>query len=169
MRDFDDICREYEITEEDLEKGLLRTLKTISDGKVPVVVNQQLFYDKIDFLHLNGYIYREHPLNKLTQKGERAIKRGRVYFDTKEHKKLKHKVLWDRITPHVLQGISILVAIILGILGFFLPRECPSKSASDIKEIIPHIEEHIIETEAQINEISQATDSTKKETCDNDK
>lgn len=168
MKDFDEICKGFEKRPEDLEKDLYKTLQNIYSCVNVRALNVQYYYARIDFLFQNEFILRGKK-DQVTPKGELALARGWVYLNIKEYKRQKRRELWEKITPHLLQAISIVVAIILGVLGLFFPRECSSESVSEIIDIIPHTKGSIIKTETQINEVSQASDNTEQEDCDENK
>lgn len=160
MKNFEEICDEYGLSVEKLDSELFSTLITISENKKPILTEPVFYYEKVNFLHLNGYILRDSPLNKLTGKGARAIKRGWVYVNLKDYKKQKNKELWRRITPNILQTISIVVAIALGVLGLFFPRKDSSKAANEIENVVTLVNRSTTYTTTHVNEIDQAADST---------
>lgn len=163
MGEYQEFCREWDKSEVEMEVELFKTLKAIHDKKNIVILNDgRLYFAKINYLVANGFIYREYPKNRTTSKGDNAIARGWVEINIEKYKKQKRKELREKITPNLLQGISIIVAIILGIYGFISQRECSSESASEIKNVIPNIEKNVIDTTTKINEVSQACDSTSK-------
>ena len=162
MKEFEDICREYQKEPIEVERDLFRTLQNIDLQANVKALNVQYYYARINFLFLNGFILRGNK-NEITPTGRFALKRGWVYLNIKEYKKQKRRELWSRITPNMLQVISILVAIALGVLGLFYPRQDSPDSGSKIKDIVPHIEENIINTHAQVDEVSQQTDSTEQQ------
>ena len=162
MERFKQFCKEWDKDEVEMERELFKTLKAIHDKKDIVILNDgKLYYAKINYLSENGFIFREHPKNRATGRGERAITRGWVEINIEKYKKLKRRELWEKITPNLLQGTSIFVALILGILGLFFPRDC-SKFTSEIKDVVPQIEENMVNTATQTDEITQASDSTSK-------
>lgn len=169
MMNFEQFCKEWDMEEEDMERELFKTLKAIHNKEKVVILNDgKFFYAKINYL-VKGQFIERGSQDRTTLRGEEAINRGWVTINIPKHKKQKRRELWGRITPHILQGISILVAIILGILGLFFPRQGRSDSASNIKDIVPCVEENVIDAEPQIDKIAQATDSTKQKNCNNDK
>lgn len=169
MENFIKFCKEWDKDKVEMERELFKTLKAIHDKKDIVILNDgRLYYAKINYLSENGFIDREYPKDRITSKGENAITRGWVEINITKYKKQRRKELWEKITPNLLQGISILVALVLGILGLFFPRNC-SKPTSEIKDVVPQIEENMINTATQINEVTQTCDSTDKKNCNENK
>lgn len=82
MKSFNEICERYGMKPEDFERKLYLTLKNIGDGKDVRVLDLQAYSVRKDFLHYNGYIYRDYPHDELTILGREAIERGWVYLNT---------------------------------------------------------------------------------------
>ena len=169
MNNFEKFCRAWDKDKEEMEKELFKTLKAISEKKNIVILNGgKLYYAKINFLVESGFIVRGNQ-NRITSHGELAVNRGWVCINIKKHKEQKNRELREKKAQKRMKIASIIIPSLISILGIILTRECSSDPASDIKDIVPGIEENMIDTEPQIDEITQAADSTKQENCDNNK
>lgn len=112
MKDFEEICREYNKTPEKVEEDLLCVLHICAKYENLHLESPEYHYTLVGFLHSEGFISRGNPGNELTPKGQRAIKNRVVYYNIKEAKKLKMTKLWKWLIPIIISIVGILIKII---------------------------------------------------------
>lgn len=144
MKEFEDICREYEKDPTEVETDLMVTLKC---PEVRIIgrdaIESNYFATLVTYLHTKRLITRDQPYNKRTIDGDIALNRGWVCYNAKAGKqqKLKQLVKWLIITI-----ATILIGFFLERLGEFVLHKVNQVevSGSDCREAvaIPDMEKH---------------------------
>ena len=155
----------FEKEERQVEKDLLGYLKSFQSGSV---ISLDSDYKRIlkKTLEDKGFIENyDHFTYVITSNGITAIKRGWVIRDfqpiEKEEKRIKVR---DYINLFI-----ALCGVLVGALGLIFPRqEIPQRKPEHI-EVVVMARDTVMNTSTQIDEIAQATDSTKQKNCNNDK
>lgn len=120
MKEFEDICREYEKDPTEVETDLMSTLKWPEVRiKGNNLTDDCYYFSLVSFLHLHGYFTREQSGYIRTQKGEIAKERGWIYLKIKEYRKLKSKELNSRRFNLALVIIAALGSLIAAIASVF--------------------------------------------------
>lgn len=117
MKNFDEICNEYEKLPEIVERDLYTLLKfpeiTISSDNI---IDNNYYLSLKVFLDQNGFLIREQKGYKRTALGEVAKARGWVKINIKNYNKLKNKnFIRDLLT--LAAAIGSIVAAVVGIIS----------------------------------------------------
>lgn len=112
MRSFEEICREFNKAQEKVESDLLCVLRVCTKHENLYLESPEYHSALVSFLHEESFISRGNPGNKLTPKGERAIKNGVVFYDIKEAQKRKRITLLKWLIPILISFIGLLVKVI---------------------------------------------------------
>ena len=167
MNRLEDIGKKYNRTAEEVEKDLRYVLTQKRDKELI-----QLEAEKEYYLSLVELLKRIRCLENgffeivITQEGLRLIKRGYIIYDFESAKtQEKRKIRRERLS--LLIGF---LGIIVGIAGLFLPRhETFRQTDAELSKIESVAVQDTINLTFQTDEISQAADSTKQESRNNDK
>lgn len=112
MKNFEEICKTYGKTPEELEADLLCVLHVCTKHEKLHLESSEYHYALVGFLHTKGFISRGNPGNKLTPKGKKAIQNGIVFYDIKEAKKQKRIKLLKWLIPILISLIGLFVKVI---------------------------------------------------------
>lgn len=160
-----DIGDRFEKDERQVEKDLLSFLKSFKSGSV---TNLESDYKKAlkRVLENKDFIENyDHFTYIITSKGISATERGWVIRDfqpvEKEEKRIKRR---DNINLFI-----ALAGVVIGALGLMFPHHDIPQRHPEHVEVEVVARDHVANTPSQIDEIAQAADSTKKESCNNDK
>lgn len=116
MKLFEEICDKYYRREEDLEKDLMAVLRNKSTEEVlPGHINGDYKMALMDLLEKMGLLEDKVWYRLINKRGKEVIERGWIIKDYATPKKQEK---WRNLR----EWTALLVAIILGILGFFFPR-----------------------------------------------
>lgn len=120
MKDFDEICREYEKDPTRVETDLLATLKHPEVRIKGNNITDDCYYlALVSFLHLHDYFTREQSGYVRTQKGDIAKERGWVYLKIEEYRKLKSKELNSRRINFTFAFVAAFASLIAAIASVF--------------------------------------------------
>ena len=115
MKSFEDICREYYKSDEELENDLMSLLRYKDSGERPSRhISGDYSNDLLILLERMGLLEDFVIERKITDRGREVIKRGWI---TKDYATPKKKENWKIYREWLALGI----ALILGILGLFFP------------------------------------------------
>lgn len=167
MKYFEDICREYNRTAEEVEKDLRYVLMQKRDKEpIQLEAGKEYYLSLAELLKSMRCLEDKFPESVITQEGLRLIKRGYIICDYESPKRQAERKL-QRERLSLLIGF---LGIIVGIAGLFLPRQDtvrqPIREFSKFEGIT---QQDTIDFTPQTDEINQATDNTKQENCNKDK
>ena len=161
MKEFEDICREYNRTAEEVEKDLRYVLMQKRDKEpIQLEAGKEYYFLLVEFLKRIRCLEDGFFEIVITQEGLRLIKRGYIIYDfesakTQENRKIRR------------ERLSLLIGflgIIVGIAGLFLPRhETFRQTDAELGKIESVAVQDTINLTSQTDEISQAADSTKQQ------
>ena len=167
MKYFEEICREYNRTAEEVEKDLRYVLMQKRDKEpIQLEAGKEYYLSLVELLKSMRCLEDIFPDSVITQEGLRLIKRGYIIYDYESPKRQAERKL-QRERLSLLIGF---LGIIVGIAGLFLPRQDtvrqPIREFSKFEGIT---QQDTIDFTSQTDEINQAADSTKQENCNKDK
>ena len=161
MKEFEDICREYNRTAEEVEKDLRYVLMQKRD-KAPIYLEagKEYYLMLVEFLKRIRCLEDRFFESTITQEGLRLIKRGYIIYDFKSAKtQEKRKIRRERLS--LLIGF---LGVIVGVAGLFLPRhEKFCQTDTELGKIESAAIQDTINLTSQTDEISQEADSTKQQ------
>lgn len=144
MKEFEDICREYEKDPTEVETDLMSTLKC---PEVRIIgrdaIESNYFATLVTYLHTKRLITRDQPYNKRTIDGDIALNRGWVCYNTKaeKHKRIKQLIKWLIVT-----AATVLIGFFLERLGELVLKKVDQMkvSGSDRREAVavPNVEDY---------------------------
>jgi hypothetical protein len=161
MKEFEDICREYNRTDEEVEKDLRYVLMQKRDKEpIQLEAGKEYYLSLVELLKSMRCIDDRFPESVITQEGLRLIKRGYIIYDYKSPKtQEKRKIQRERLS--LLIGF---LGVIVGIAGLFLPRQDtvrqPIREFSKFEGVT---QQDTVNLTHQIDEISQQADSTEQQ------
>lgn len=155
MKSFEEICDRFYKSEEDLERDLMSYLKYKESGKNPPLHVRGEYQDAIIWILekcecLNNLEWRR----EINDKGKELIKRGWILRDYATPKRKE----WWKVTR---EWITILLALVFGILGCFLPIE---RTEQQDPEVVKVIVDGIYVIPQQLDSTTQI-DQACKDTC----
>ena len=161
MKEFEDICREYNRTAEEVEKDLRYVLMQKRDKEpIQLEAGKEYYFSLVDLLKRIRCLEDGFFVSVITQEGLRLIKRGYIIHDFKSAKtQEKRKIRRERLS--LLIGF---LGIIVGAAGLFLSRhEMFRQTDTELGKIKSVAIQDTINLTSQTDEISQAADSTKQQ------
>lgn len=161
MKEFEDICREYNRTAEEVEDDLRYILKQkMAKKSIRLNAEKDYYCALVELLNNIRCLDDKSPDSTVTHEGTRLINRGYIIYDYESPKRQAERKL-QRERLSLLIGF---LGIIVGIAGLFLPRQdtvCqPIREFSKIESVT---QQDTINLTHQIDEISQQADSTEQQ------
>lgn len=111
MENFSKFCKEWEKEMSIVERDLYALLECISKGVMLKFDDYVYSITLLSRLQIKGYINRVGDSGKITDHGRKALKRGWVEIDIKEHKKQRVKQLTYSMAMLILTGIAAIASV----------------------------------------------------------
>ena len=163
MRSIEEISERFFKSEEDLERDLVLYLKYKESGKNPPQHIRGEYLDAIVWILekcecLDDLAWRR----EINEKGKEFIKRGWVLRD---YATPKRKEWWKTIR----EWAALLIAIVFGALGCFLPIKKTDKAVPELVEVMVESVNVISQQLDSITKIGQASKDTCNQNCQKNK
>lgn len=163
MKTVEEVCDRFFKSEEDLERDLMLYLKYKESGTNPPQHIRGEYQDAVIWILekcecLDDLSWRR----EINDKGKEFIKRGWVIRDYATPKRKE----WWKITR---EWIALFVAIVIGLLGCFLPIKKTDQAIPELMEIMVESVKVISQQLDSITQIDQACKDTCNQNCQKNK
>lgn len=163
MKRAEEICERFYKSEKALEEDLMLVMRQkIAGEEPPAYIKGNYLNALLGLLIDMGCLEDTGWISKATEKGKDDYKRGWILYD---YITPKRREMWKSIR----EWATLTIAVIGTIIGFFCPVQKAPQGHLIFVEFKGMVPDTTINLATHIDEIAQATDSTKQKSCNNDK